>query len=87
MNARSINPCLYLDWHTVIKLYPRDAPELHGEAEAVAEPQVLRHVLPVSAHLAGSGIICVTGYGIITCVAVQSLLLRLRHTVSGEKNM
>lgn len=43
---------LYLDWHTIVQLYPRDAPKLDSQAEAVAQPEVLCHVLNVPGHVA-----------------------------------
>ena len=41
----------YLDWHTVVQLYPRNSPELHGKTKAIAQPEVLGHVLKVPAHV------------------------------------
>lgn len=43
----------YLDWHAVVKLYPRDSPELDGQAESVAQSEVLRHLIQVPGHVAG----------------------------------
>ena len=45
--------CVYLDGNTIVELDPRDPPELHGEAEAVAQPEVLGHVLQVPGHVPG----------------------------------